>query len=338
MSESFTQSNFVKEQLDDDLEEILGATQSLFQSFIKTQRDLKSAQLDTKLVTNELNTLKQRIKSDQHGDLSDWKQFSQKLNNIVQTVSDRKDIAEYERKIATLAEDNIRLKQQLANLNAQHTKEIEQEKRRLKQEHDREKTQYTKQVSELMIHKELAASEASIRYDQLQFKMHHAQQDSEQRYSSMVTQYEKLLQSLSEQKQKLREENTALQKREQKLLNQLDHIQNHSTDYLLGLGRIATPVEGCQRYSEVVEIIPRVCSSQRFGQDEEDNEAGLQTGSTPKQNTIEVAEASSSLPSTNRHPRNKINTPESPQHPGMGGHIAKPRKKRKLFNHMVGEK
>ncbi|XP_053688581.1 uncharacterized protein LOC128737870 [Sabethes cyaneus] len=338
MSDNCIQSNNAEEQLDDDLAGMLTETQGLFQNFIKTQRELKASQLEARLSMNELNTLRQRIKSDEINDPSDWKQFSLSLDSILKTISDRKDIKEYEQIIVKLTEENTNMKQQLIHSNVQYTKQLDEAINKLKEEYGREKAQYTKQVSELMIHKELAASEASIRYDQLQFKLEHVQQDSEQRYNSMVSQYENLLQTLSEQKQKLRDENAALQKREENLLEKLNHIQNHSTDYLLGLGKLATPVEGSKRYSEVVQIIPRASSSnQRPVQHRAEKAIGPQVDITQQRSIIELAEASSSSSSTNRPAhRNRASTPDSPQHPGSGAHIAKPRKKRKLLNQSTG--
>ncbi|XP_058826831.1 sarcolemmal membrane-associated protein-like [Topomyia yanbarensis] len=345
MAFSFTQSNLdVKLQLDADLEGILKETQNLFQNYTKTQRQLNNSKLEIQLSKDELDALKHRVESSALCEPSDWNRFSNSLNNIIKTVIDRKDLSEYERTVRQLSDENQNMKQKIVSLETEHATALEQEKIKLKDEWEREASQYKKQISELVIHKELAASEASIRNDQLQSRLDRAHEEIETRSNALKAQYEKLLKTLSEQKQQLREENAILQKREEKLREQLEHIQNHSTNYLLGQGTTLTPT-GCQRYSQVVETIP--FGNRQRASKENANRLGSQRGSqmvngangasaASSNNTsvIELAEASSSS-GFGRSYRNRPNPSDSPPHPGSGGHITKPRRKRKLFNPTV---
>lgn len=138
------------------------------QTLIKTRRDLRSSQLETKIHREQLQSARQRLESSDHrGIPSEWNRLSKSLNNVIKVVSNRKDITEYEQTIRQLTEDNERLKKQMSSLEAEHVTTLEKQKSNLRKEHDKEAAQYSKQISELIIDKELAASEASIKYDQL---------------------------------------------------------------------------------------------------------------------------------------------------------------------------
>ncbi|EAT38098.1 AAEL009977-PA [Aedes aegypti] len=326
-------------ELDIDLTGVLKDTQNVFQTLIKTRRDLRSSQLETKIHKEQLQSARQRLESSDHrGIPSEWNRLSKSLNNVIKVVSNRKDITEYEQTIRQLTEDNERLKKQMSSLEVDHVTALEKQKSALRKEHDKEAAQYSKQISELIIDKELAASEASIKYDQLQSRIDRIRADNEERCQALVAQYEKLIQSLSDQKHKLREENMALQRREMELRDQLDRLQNHSTDYMLGMGgRRVAPIDlgGSQRYAEVVETVPlqSAISSQAFGgkmtvtrteDSASSSQRSLQPMTRNDRGAPEVVEVSSS--SGRGKPQG------SPQHPGLGGHVANPRKKRKLFS------
>ncbi|KXJ71682.1 hypothetical protein RP20_CCG019966 [Aedes albopictus] len=333
--------------LDIDLATVLKDTQNVFQNLVKTRKDLRSSQLEAKVNRDQLQSARQRLESNEHrGSPTEWHRLSKSLSNVIKVVSNRKDITEYEQTIRNLTNENERLKKQIGCLDAEHADALEKQKSQLKQEHAQEAAQYSKQISELIIDKELAASEASIKYDQLQSRIDRIRADNEERCSALVAQYEKMIQSLADQKHKLREENMALQRREMELRDELDHLQNHSTGYMLGMGgRRMAPIGngGSQWYAEVVETVPlqpTAGSSQTFGgkmtvtkttEDGKKNSSGgnIQVPLQMKGNdrgTAEVIEVSSSSGGGRGRAQG------SPQHPGLGGHVANPRKKRKLFS------
>ncbi|XP_065082261.1 rab11 family-interacting protein 3-like [Ochlerotatus camptorhynchus] len=310
---------------------VLKDTQNAFQSLIKTRKDLRSSQLEAKINKDQLQSARQRLESNDGGGIpSDWNRFSKSLNNIIKVVSERKDIVEYEQTIRNFSEENESLKKQINSLATNHEKALEKQKNDLKKQLDKELAQHSKQISELTIDKELAASEASIKYDQLQSRLERLNSENEDRCKAIVAQYEKLVQSLSDQKHKLREENMALQRREVELRDQFEHLQNHSTDFLLGMGRRISPIGGSQRYAEVVETVPLLGSRVENSSQQSSQMKGIDRGETSVPETVEVSSSSSS----NSY---RAKNHGSPQHPGVGGHVAKPRKKRKLFNQISSE-
>ncbi|XP_062561971.1 cingulin-like protein 1 [Armigeres subalbatus] len=310
--------------LDIDLAGVLKDSQNVFQSLAKTRKDLRSSQLEARITKDLLQSARQRLElSDNRGIPHEWSRLSKSLSNVIKVVSSRKNVAEYEESIRKLTEENERLKKQLDCSASNHEEALKKQKSDLKKESDKEAAQYSKQISELTIDKELAASEASIKYDQLQSRIDRIRAENEERCNAIVAQYEKLVQSVSDQKHKLREENMALQRREMELRDQLDRLQNHSTDYMLGMGgRRVAPIAmgGSQRYAEVVETVPL----QTYGSAKSSSQQPVQSKGNDR-GVPEVAEVSSTC--------NRGRTQGSPQHPGLGGHVAKPRKKRKLFSH-----
>lgn len=332
-------------ELDSDLSGVLKDTQNAFQSLIKTRKELLGSQLEAKIIKDQLQSTRQRLESINDGGggmpSSDWNRFSKSLNNVIKVVSQRKDIVEYEQTIRKLSEENESLKKKVNSLEANHEEALHKQKMDLMKQLDKEMIQHRKQMSELTIEKELAASDASIRHDQLQSRLERMKAEHEDRCRAIVAQYEKLVQSLSDQKHKLREENLALQRRELDLRDQLERVQNHSTDFLLGMGRRISPiggggsaVGGSQRYAEVVETVPLFHSSgtrvEQHGSQQSSQARRLDRAETSvSAETVEVSSSSSS----SYRARNS----GSPEHPGTGGHVTKPRKKRKLFTQTTGE-
>ncbi|XP_055591193.1 golgin subfamily A member 6-like protein 26 [Uranotaenia lowii] len=328
-------------KLDIDLSSILKETQNMFESFHKLRNGLRFSQLEAKLFKDQMTSLKQQMDSSSS---SDWIRFSKNLNNMLQVVSDRKDVAEYESTIQQLKGENDFLKQQLEALKSDRETEINQLKQTNQEQLIRETAQFTKQISELTIHKELAASEASIRYDQLQSRLEKLQQEHESRLGNMAQHYERLLETLTTQKQKLREENETLRRSEENLREQLARIQNHSTDFLMNRSRTITPsadpLRGSQRYTEVVMTKPCSQKSTTVSATVSQRQSLPVNESTQANNTTqathEIAEVSSSSSrNSTRSMTSSGRINKSPQHPGFGGHVTKPRKKRKLFTQTV---
>ncbi|XP_001842442.2 spindle assembly checkpoint component MAD1 [Culex quinquefasciatus] len=315
-------------QLDPDLQNTLKEAQNLVQNLISTKTDLKAVQLELKISKSQLESMKQQVETNNRGANSDWNRFSKSLNNIIKVIGDRKDISDYERTIQNLTQENESLKQQLASSQANHEAALERERLVLKEQIDRETARLAKQISELLIDKELAASAASIRYDKLQSQLDCAKEQHEERRAELEAKYEQLLQTLTDQKAKLREENAALKQREAHLQDQLEQMQNRSTDFLLGRGQKMAPIgaSSSQRYGEVVETVPVVSSRRSGGINVEESAVDA----IQRNSAADVVEVSSSSGRSMTSRTQLLGG--SPQHPGSGGHVTKPRKRRKLFN------
>ncbi|XP_055621649.1 girdin-like [Toxorhynchites rutilus septentrionalis] len=324
--------------LDVDLARALKETKSFFEQFVQIRKDLRCSQLETKLLKDQLESTKKR--NENCNAPSDWNRMSKKLNNIINVIGNRKDIANYERSIRELSDENETLKKELNDLKANHLEAVEREKEKFKAQLDRETAQYTKQISELMLHRELAESEASIKCDQLQARLERSKEEKDECCRAITAQYEKLLHTLTEQKQQLREENHAHLLREQQLLCRLEYVQTHSTNFLLGMGPSVPPIGSSiagsqQRVTAVVETVPlersdgaSQRSSQIFSGSSNTLSASQKKFNSQKlKDVIEVSSTTSAV----RARENRLKQQSSPQHPGLGNHIAKPRKRRKLL-------